>query len=44
MTVEVGQAAPDFALKSHKMEDVSLSGLRGKNVLLLIVPLAFTPT
>ncbi len=44
MPAEVGQPAPDFTLKTHKMEDVSLSGLRGKNVLLLFLPLAFTAT
>lgn len=44
MAAEVGQAAPDFKLKSHKMEEVTLSGQRGKNVLLLFFPLAFTPT
>ena len=43
MPLQLGQAAPDFTLKSSKMEDVSLSGLRGRNVLVLFVPLAFTP-
>jgi peroxiredoxin len=42
MALEVGQQAPDFTLKSNKMEDVKLSGLRGNKVLLLFVPLAFT--
>lgn len=44
MAADVGQSAPDFKLKTHKMEEVSLSGQRGKNVLLLFFPLAFTPT
>jgi peroxiredoxin len=44
MPAEIGQMAPDFKLKSHKMEDVSLSAQRGKNVLLLFFVLAFTGT
>jgi peroxiredoxin len=42
MALEVGQQAPDFALKSNKMQDVKLSALRGSKVLLLFFPLAFT--
>ncbi|MBV8775477.1 MAG: redoxin domain-containing protein [Deltaproteobacteria bacterium] len=42
MAAEVGKPAPDFTLKSNKMQDVKLSDLRGNNVLLLFVPLAFT--
>jgi peroxiredoxin len=42
MALQVGQQAPDFALKSNKMEDVKLSALHGNKVLLLFVPLAFT--
>ena len=38
----VGSAAPDFSLASTSGTDVSLSGLRGKNVLLAFFPLAFT--
>jgi peroxiredoxin len=44
MTVALGSMAPDFTLKSSKMEDVTLSKLHGKPVLLLFFPLAFTPT
>ncbi len=44
MALQVGQQAPDFAMKSNKMQDVKLSALRGNNVLLLFVPLAFTGT
>jgi peroxiredoxin len=44
MALQVGQQAPDFALKSNKMKDVKLSELRGGAVLLLFVPLAFTGT
>jgi glutaredoxin-dependent peroxiredoxin len=45
MSVVVGQAAPEFALK-HKAADgvkeVKLSDQRGSNVVLLFFPLAFT--
>lgn len=44
MPIQVGQNAPDFILKSNKMQDVKLSELRGSKVLLLFVPLAFTGT
>ncbi|MBV8054866.1 MAG: redoxin domain-containing protein [Deltaproteobacteria bacterium] len=42
MPLQVGQQAPDFTLKSNKMQDVKLSEQRGSKVLLLFVPLAFT--
>ena len=42
MALEVGKQAPDFTLKSNKMQDVKLAELRGNKVLLLFVPLAFT--
>ena len=38
----VGTPAPDFTLPSTSGEDVTLSRLRGKNVLLAFFPLAFT--
>jgi peroxiredoxin len=38
----VGSLAPDFTLASTSGSDVTLSGLRGKNVLLAFFPLAFT--
>ena len=40
----VGSVAPDFTLPSTSGSDVTLSGLRGKNVLLAFFPLAFTGT
>jgi mycoredoxin-dependent peroxiredoxin len=43
MSIQVGQKAPDFSLKTNKMQDFTLSDLHGKkNVVLLFVPLAFT--
>ena len=44
MTATVGQPAPDFSLVSSKLEEVTLSSQRGKSVMLLFVPFAFTPT
>lgn len=38
----VGQPAPDFTLPGTAGADVTLSALRGKNVLLAFFPLAFT--
>lgn len=38
----VGTPAPDFTLPSTSGESVTLSSLRGKNVLLAFFPLAFT--
>ena len=42
MGVHVGAAAPDFCLKDSDMKDVKLSDYRGRNVVLLFFPLAFT--
>ena len=38
----VGSPAPDFTLPSTSGSEVTLSGLKGKNVLLAFFPLAFT--
>lgn len=43
MTVEVGSPAPDFTLKDQDNQDVTLSALRGRNVVLVFYPLAFSP-
>ena len=44
MKIEIGQAAPDFSLYDSTKNKVTLSELRGQNVLLLFFPLAFTST
>lgn len=44
MPLKIDQPAPLFKLKTTKMEDLALEGQRGTPVLLLFVPLAFTPT
>ena len=44
-TLAIGAPAPDFTLSSTSGKDVSLSGFRGRqNVLLACFPLAFTST
>lgn len=43
MRPEIGQAAPDFTLPSHLDRMISLSDYRGKNVVLVFFPLAWTP-
>ncbi len=40
--VETGKKAPEFSLYDTEKNKVSLSGQKGKNVLLLFFPLAFT--
>lgn len=42
MAIEAGQPAPDFTLDSTKGDPVTLSGLRGKKVVLAFYPAAFT--
>ena len=44
MKIEIGQVAPDFTLYDSSRNKVTLSNLRGQNVLLLFFPLAFTST
>ena len=38
-----GLDAPDFTLKNQHGKPVTLSGFRGRDVLLVFFPLAFTP-
>jgi peroxiredoxin len=42
MAVEVGSEAPDFTLRDERGEQVSLSSLRGGNVVLVFFPAAFS--
>lgn len=42
MAIQVGQQAPDFTLRDTEKNKVTLSEQRGKNVLLLFFPVAFT--
>ena len=44
MSELVGQLAPDFTLKNSNGEAVSLSDFRGKKVVLVFFPFAFTGT
>jgi peroxiredoxin len=44
MKIEAGQQAPDFTLYDSDKNKVSLSQLKGQNVLLLFFPFAFTGT
>lgn len=44
MSIQIGQQAPDFTLRDTEKNKVTLSEQRGKNVLLLFYPLAFTST
>jgi hypothetical protein len=43
MTLSVGQTAPDFTLPSQLEKKITLSDLRGTNVVLAFFPLAWTP-
>ncbi len=42
MSIQKGQQAPDFALFNTDKQKVSLSEQKGKNVVILFFPLAFT--
>ena len=44
MSVQVGQPAPSFSLYDSEKKKVTLEDLKGKNVLLLFFPQAFTGT
>jgi hypothetical protein len=43
MKLKIGSKAPDFKLKSHLDNEVSLSDFRGKTTVLAFFPLAWTP-
>ena len=42
MAVDVGQPAPDFTLRDETGQEVALSSLRGRNVVLIFFPAAFS--
>jgi len=42
MAIQVGQQAPNFTLYNTQKQTVSLTDFKGKNVVLLFFPLAFT--
>lgn len=44
MKIEVGHTAPDFTLYDSEKNKVTLSELKGQNILILFFPLAFTNT
>jgi peroxiredoxin len=44
MAIQTGQTAPDFTLRDNEKNKVTLSAQKGKNVVLLFFPLAFTGT
>lgn len=43
-TLKVGDAAPDFTLRSHDNQEIALSKLRGQRVVLAFFAFAFTNT
>ncbi|OGU54728.1 MAG: peroxiredoxin [Ignavibacteria bacterium RBG_13_36_8] len=44
MSLKIGDVAPEFTLKNHNLEDVSLSTFKGKtNVVILFFPLVNSP-
>src|SRR4051812_40352485 len=44
MKLEIGQTAPAFSLYDSDKNKISLSDMKGQNVLLLFYPVAFTGT
>jgi peroxiredoxin len=42
-TLNVGDQAPDFTLKSIGLKEISLKDYAGKNVVILFYPLDWTP-
>ena len=42
MAITVGQSAPDFKLFNTEKKEISLSDYKGKNLVILFFPLAFT--
>jgi len=44
MNIKIGQPAPDFTLYDSTKNKITLSDMKGQNVLILFFPLAFTST
>ena len=44
MKIETGNPAPDFTLFDTTKQKITLGDLKGKNILLLFFPQAFTST
>ncbi|MBC7552831.1 MAG: redoxin domain-containing protein [Taibaiella sp.] len=44
MSIQTGTPAPNFSLRDTEKNEISISELKGKNVVLLFFPLAFTST
>lgn len=44
MALKIGDIAPDFTLYNTEKQTVTLSSFKGKNVVILFFPLAFTST
>jgi peroxiredoxin len=42
-TINVGDRAPNFTLKTIGLKEVSLADYKGKNVVVLFYPLDWTP-
>ena len=42
-TLDVGDSAPDFTLKTIGLKEIRLGDYRGKTVVLLFYPLDWTP-
>ena len=42
-TLNVGDPAPEFTLRTVGLKEISLKDFRGKNVVLLFYPLDWTP-
>lgn len=42
MAIQIGQPAPGFTLRNSEKQDMNLGDFKGKNVVLLFYPLAFT--
>jgi peroxiredoxin Q/BCP len=43
VTLNVGDSAPDFTLRTIGLKEISLSDYRGKRVVILFYPLDWTP-